>query len=175
MLVAKKLEPKARAGRIAQPPPAVQLDMVPSFSYLFSIPRQCPHCGTTRIDCVPRRGSFEVLMLPLLRLHVFSCHDCLWRFYSWRHERSRRGREQPQSIEQIIWLWPVQMSKNCPLCGDADTRRSHRNNGSERILSWALRIWPFRCMACHYRFFAFSFGTPRSGSRGRKRVHQEAD
>ncbi|HEU5452099.1 MAG TPA: hypothetical protein VFU76_08950 [Terriglobales bacterium] len=150
--------------------------MFPSLAHLLSIPRTCPHCGTTRIDHVPRRGSFEVLVLPALRLRVFSCHDCQWRFYSWKRDRSRQEREhgRAQVVAKPGFSWPLRFSKVCPMCGDRDTRRSHRNNSTERMLSWGLRLWPFRCMECHHRFFAFSLGTPRSGSRGRKRVHQQA-
>lgn len=143
--------------------------MLDSLAYLFAIPRQCPHCGTTRIDRVPRRGAAEVLLLPLFRLQAFSCHDCLWRFYSWKHERRQHADPHAPQSEHPI-RWPVHVSKLCPLCGDSRTRRSHRNHGKERLLLPLLRVWPFRCMSCHHRFYAFRLGT----SHGRDRLGQNA-
>lgn len=42
----------------------------------------------------------------------------------------------------------------CPGCGSNDTRWSKRQNFAERIAS-LIRIAPFRCRTCYWRFFRF--------------------
>ncbi len=39
-------------------------------------PRRCPHCGSTDVLRSKRRTMVEFVILPLLLLRPFRCHEC---------------------------------------------------------------------------------------------------
>jgi hypothetical protein len=43
--------------------------------------RRCPKCRSRETQRSRRRGTFESVLMALLRLHPFRCRNCDWRFY----------------------------------------------------------------------------------------------
>src|SRR5579862_9491895 len=54
-----------------------------------------------------------------------------------------------------------QSRSQCPHCSSRSVLRSHRRNMLERMLS-LVRVLPYRCAACNYRFSSLRSMTPSS-------------
>lgn len=162
-------------GLVEMPAWAGSWAMPNFFSYLLRPPRRCRWCGNSKIDRMPPRGTFEVLLLPITGLHVFSCHECLARYYSWR----RFPRDSKRAAEMRAVQGPPKRigsgwKKQCPSCGSDDVWRSHRQSVGERIASRFIRLWPLRCHECGVRFYRFSLRPPRKQSdKSRSRKDKE--
>ena len=59
----------------------------------------------------------------------------------------KRGSLKPEPLRKATIL-------ECPACGYTDVRRSVRRGLLERMLM-ILRMFPWRCTLCKYRFYAF--------------------
>lgn len=49
----------------------------------------------------------------------------------------------------------------CPACGGRNVHRSRRHGLLERTLLRLLRLRPYRCPDCNYRFYAFGRRRPQ--------------
>jgi hypothetical protein len=62
-----------------------------------SAPVACPHCGTTRVRRVERKGFMQNRIYPMFGLYPWYCREC--RTYSMLRRRYRRKSNRKQYID----------------------------------------------------------------------------